>query len=416
MSEFLSSIGQWKILLNIALLLMALFLSHFLVKTILSKFFQHVSRKLPKFVRDMLTDQGLFRRLSTFVPIIIFYYWLSHYSELPETLVQIFQKTTVVAAIVLIMNTLAFLTAKTSEVYSRFPIARSRPIKGYLQVLTIFIYFVGILLCLAAIFDRSPLVFLSGLGALTAIILLIFRDSILSLVAGVQLTANNLIEVGDWIEMPQFGADGDVVDIALNTVKVQNWDKTITVIPTHKFLEHSFKNWRAMQESGGRRIKRSINIDVQSVRFLDDQERARLEKFDLLKDYFAKKSQELLEYNKRFAGQPGLEFNQRRLTNLGTFRIYIYNYLKQNPFIHKDMPLLVRQLQPESSGLPVEIYVFVNDIAWENYENIQSDIFDHILAIAKEFEIRIFQNPSGSDFRALSFPSVLDSGDSYPMD
>ena len=233
---------------------------------------------------------------------------------------------------------------------------------------------------------------------------MVFRDTILSFVASLQIASNDMVRVGDWIEMPQFGADGDVVDIALHTVKVQNWDKTITTIPTHRLISDSFKNWRAMSESGGRRIKRALHLDMSSIRFLGDADIERFGKFVLLKDYISEKKAELEEYNKSVTdGDPNLVANARRLTNIGTFRMYVVQYLKANPKIHDNMTFLIRQLSPTANGLPLEIYVFSNDVNWVAYEGIQSDIFDHLLAIVPEFGLRVFQQPTGQDFQA-AFP------------
>jgi miniconductance mechanosensitive channel len=253
----------------------------------------------------------------------------------------------------------------------------------------------------AALLDQSPFLFLSGIGAMTAVLLLVFRDTLLSLVAGIQLTNTDLVRVGDWIEMPKYGADGDVIDIALYTIKVQNWDKTITSIPTHKLIDDSFKNWRGMSESGGRRIKRSIYLDKNTVRFLTEAEVERFKRFRLLKDYIDAKEVELREYNARI-GATDEHVNLRRMTNIGTFRAYIVNYLKNHPNIHHGMTLLVRQLDPTPNGVPIQIYGFTNETAWGTYEDIQSDIFDHIMAIVPEFGLRLFQNPSGEDLRKLA--------------
>src|SRR5690606_7343772 len=290
----------------------------------------------------------------------------------------------------------ALLTA-VNEIYTRYPRAKDRPIKGYLQVVSIVAHLVAAILIIATLLDRSPVVLFSGLGAMTAILMLVFRDSILSLVAGVQLTANDLVRVGDWIEMPQFGADGDVIDIALNSVSVQNWDKTVTVIPTHKFLEHSFKNWRGMFETGGRRIKRAIHVDMSTIRFLTDEEVEHFGRYALLQDYIAQKKKELEEYNRAQQVGDGVIANARRLPNIGTLRAYIIHYLRQHPHIHQDMTALVRQLAPTPEGLPLEIYVFTNDTRWAVYEGIQADIFDHILAMVPQFGLRVFQKPSGQD-------------------
>jgi miniconductance mechanosensitive channel len=233
------------------------------------------------------------------------------------------------------------------------------------------------------------------------VLLLVFKDTILSLVASVQLTGNDMIRVGDWIEMPKYGADGDVVDIALHTVKVQNWDKTITTIPTHKLIEDSFKNWRGMSLAGGRRIKRSVFIDVNTIRFLEPGDIESFEKYALLQDYVEQKHQDIESYNSN-ARDRAINANIRRLTNVGTFRAYIYNYLKNHPQIHKRMTLLVRQLDPTPQGLPIEIYCFTTTTEWNAYEDIQSDLMDHLFALAPDFGLRIFQNPSGQDVRQLA--------------
>src|SRR6056297_2470098 len=245
--------------------------------------------------------------------------------------------------------------------------------------------------------DRSPVVFLSGLGALTAVLLLVFRDTILSLVASVQIMSNDMIRIGDWVEMPQAHADGDVIDIALHTVKIQNWDKTFTTVPTHKFISESFRNWRGMKESGGRRIKRPLHLDVNSVGFLEEEEIEHLGRYEFLREYMEQKRREITEANGRSLGDDKVLPERRRLTNVGTFRAYVLHYLKNHPRIHKDMTLLVRQLQPGPEGLPLEIYCFANDTVWANYEGIQADIFDHMLAILPEFGLRAYQKPAGSD-------------------
>ena len=243
---------------------------------------------------------------------------------------------------------------------------------------------------------------LTGLGAMTAVLILVFKDSILGFVASMQLSMNDMVRIGDWIEMPKFGADGDVIDVTLHTVKVQNWDKTITTIPSYALISDSFKNWRGMSESGGRRIKRAVNIDVNSIRFCDEAMLHRFEKNNLLKGYLQTKQSELTEYNTKHGNDPQDLINARHLTNVGTFRAYMVEYLKNHPNIHQNMTFLVRQLPPGEHGLPIELYVFSNDQDWVNYEGIQSDIFDHLLAIAPQFGLRIFQRPSGADLEALA--------------
>ncbi|MGQ8336179.1 mechanosensitive ion channel family protein [Sunxiuqinia sp. A32] len=284
-----------------------------------------------------------------------------------------------------------------NDMYQTTPFAQNRPIKGYIQLLQIFIIFLGIIFIISIIIGESPKVLLTGLGAIAAILLLVFKDTILGFVASIQLSANKMLKPGDWISMPKHNADGTVIDITLNTVKVQNWDKTITTIPTYALVAESFNNWIGMEESGGRRIKRHINIDMKSVRFCDKKLIEKLSHFYLLKDYISKKEQEILNYNKKLNIEEGDVFNGRRQTNLGIFRKYLEAYLKQHPLIHDEMTFLVRHLQPSEKGLPVEIYVFSKDQEWANYEAIQADIMDHVLAILPEFDLRIFQTPSGND-------------------
>jgi miniconductance mechanosensitive channel len=291
----------------------------------------------------------------------------------------------------------AFLTAVDDIYKETYAEANNRPIKGYLQVLAIFVYVAVGILVVSILADRSPVIFLSGLGALTAVLMLVFRDTILSLVASVQIMSNDMIRIGDWVEMPQAHADGDVVDIALHTVRIQNWDKTFTTIPTHKFISESFRNWRGMQESGGRRIKRPLHVDVSTIRFLTDQEIEHLGRYEFLASYMEEKRKELSEANARRPADERLIPERRRLTNIGTFRAYVLHYLGNHPHIHREMTLLVRQLQPGPEGLPLEIYCFTSDTAWANYEGIQADIFDHLFAVMPEFGLRAFQKPAGSD-------------------
>jgi miniconductance mechanosensitive channel len=295
--------------------------------------------------------------------------------------------------------------------YRRRPDAQSRPIKGYIQLLKIAVYAVGVVLSIAILMDNSPLILLSGMGAMAAVLLLIFKDTILSLVASVQLTSNDMIHVGDWIEMPSLNADGDVIDIALHTVKVQNWDKTITAVPTHRLIAESFKNWRGMQESGGRRIKRALYIDLTSIRFLSPEERDELRRVALIDEYLAKKKQEIEVWNAALTEGGKDAVNARRVTNIGTFRAYALSYLRAHPQINENMTLLVRQLAPGAQGLPLEIYCFTATTAWAAYEDVQSDIFDHLMAILSAFHLRQFQEPSGWDY-ALAIEKY--PGEKYP--
>ncbi len=271
------------------------------------------------------------------------------------------------------------------------------PIKGFMQAVKLVATVVALIFILATLLDKSPLYLFSGLGAITAVLLLVFKDAILGFVAGIQISTNNMVQVGDWIEMPKAGADGDVIDVSLTTVKVQNWDKTITTIPTYSLISDSFKNWRGMKDAGGRRIKRSIYFDVTSIHFADEGELERWAKIAHVREHLEEKRQAIASDNEKLGEQANVLGNGRRLTNMGTFRAYCVSYLKSHPHIHQEMTLLVRQMQPTEHGLPLQIYAFVNDTNWGFYEGVQSDIFDHLLAVAKVFDLRVYQQPSGAD-------------------
>ncbi len=350
---------------------------------------------------DALVTHNVFGRLAQLVPALIVFVGVPIGPGLPEGGAQVLRNVAMGYVVLMLTLALTAMLSAASKIYAASPIAKGRPLKGFVQLVQIVVWIVGGVLIVATVLDRSPLLLLSGFGAMTAILLLVFKDTILSLVASVQLTAQDMVRVGDWIEMPQFGADGDVVDVQLHTVKVQNWDKTITTIPTHRLITDSFKNWRGMSQSGARRIKRAIFIDVSSIRFQTQDEVDHFTRFALLKDYVKNKEQQLADYNAGLATEVDAEVNRRRLTNVGTFREYAYNYLKNHPKIHKDMTLIVRQLGPGPEGLPLEIYCFTNTTEWAVYEDIQSDIFDHLLAIVPEFGLRLYQKPAGSDLANL---------------
>ena len=350
---------------------------------------------------DALVDHNVFGRLVQVVPALIVFVGVPFVPDLPEGGVQLIRNVAMGYIVLMLTLALTSMLSAANTIYADSPMARRRPLKGFVQLLQIAVWILGGVMIIAAMLDRSPLLLLSGFGAMTAILLLVFKDTILSLVASVQLTAQDMVRVGDWIEMPQFGADGDVVDVQLHTVKVQNWDKTITTIPTHRLITDSFKNWRGMSQSGARRIKRAIYIDVSTIRMQTEDEVEHFKRFALLKDYIKEKEQELADYNSGLATEVDAEVNRRRLTNVGTFRAYAYNYLKNHPKIQKALTLIVRQLEPGPEGLPLEIYCFTNTTEWAVYEDIQSDIFDHLLAIVPEFGLRLYQKPAGSDLANL---------------
>lgn len=301
-----------------------------------------------------------------------------------------------IATFHLLLAISALLTV-SHEIYARTPRAQVKSIKGYIEVIRIGFWFVGAIILLSIMIQKSPLLMISGLGALSAVLLLVFKDTLLSLVASAQMSTNDMLRIGDWIQMPQADADGFVIDIALHTVKVQNWDKTVTTVPTYKLFSESYKNMRQMFESGGRRIKRSLTIDATTVRFLTDDEIEEFKRFELLRDYLEQKQKEIQEDNAKLIAKGKHPVNQRRLTNLGTFRMYATLYLEKNKGVHQNMIMMVRMMEPTPEGIPVEIYCFTNDTAWVNYERIQGDIFDHLIAILPEMSLRLYQSPSGRD-------------------
>lgn len=353
-------------------------------------------------------------RLANVAPAVVVYQAVLVVPHLPLMAESVVRN---VAAAFMILTVILAITGGLNLVnalYARRPGARQRPIKGYIQVGKIILYVAAAILVVATLLDRSPLLLISGLGAMAAVLLLVFRDTILSLVASVQLTSNDMIRVGDWIEMPQLNANGDVIDLALHTVKIQNFDKTITTIPTWRLINESFVNWRGMQESGGRRIMRAVLLDQTTIRFLTPEERENLSRFALLDAYLASKAKDLEAWNESLLKSGRDPVNTRRLTNVGTFRAYVLAYLKVHPGIAKEKTLLVRQLDPTPQGLPLEIYAFANTVQWEAYEAIQSDIFDHVLSILPEFDLRLFQAPTGRDMRGLTGGLQTTSGEEQP--
>ncbi|MGN6064069.1 mechanosensitive ion channel family protein [Brevundimonas diminuta] len=393
-----------EMLIGLCLLVLVAFIADFVVRRILTRL---ILRIVGRAVHDLdVLLRPVVRSFTRVVPAVIIHQGVSGVPHLAPGFITLIQNVAGAFMIVAVAIGIGAGLDMANALYARSPRAHRRSIKGYLQVLKIVIYAIATILVIAALIDRSPLLLLSGLGALAAVLMLVFKDTILSLVASVQLNSNDMLRVGDWIEMPQVNADGDVIDIALHTVKVQNWDKTITTIPTWRLISESYRNWRGMQDSGGRRIKRSLLIDQTSARFLTDAERERMRRFLLIDDYLADKSAEMAEWNAKLVEAGRDPVNMRRSTNIGAFRAYVQNYLENHPRIRQDMTLLVRQMQPTETGLPLEIYAFTATVAWAEYEAIQADIFDHLLAILPEFDLRLFQSPSGADFVQLRPPSL----------
>lgn len=393
----------WIMALTIAVALVVVaWLAYKLTRTLLSIAINRIAARTSNLWDDALKNRRVFRRLSRLVPLLILQagspYLLVHAPGASVALERVLSA----AMILVVARALGAAVNAFGDVYARRPDADQHPIKGYLQGTIIVVYLFAAIVIIGTLLNRDPLLLLSGIGAASAVLLLIFRDTILGLVAGIQLTNNDLIRVGDWIEMPQFNADGDVVDIGLNKVTVQNWDKTLTIIPAQHFLDNAFKNWRGMQVSGGRRIMRNIRIDVNTIRFLSPDDVEDLKRFALLRSYFEEKREDITTWIQANPVARENPVNSRRLTNIGTFRAYVGLYLRARPDISEDLTFLVRQLAPDAQGLPIEIYVFVADVRWDVYEGVQSDIFDHLLAILPEFGLRAFQSPTGADVLRLA--------------
>jgi miniconductance mechanosensitive channel len=385
---------------GLLLIAVAAYLTDKIAKQVLLRTVGRITKRTAFQWDDKLRDSGVFGRLAHLAPAITIYYGVLLLPNLSDEVTTLITRAAAAAIILVLLHSVSAFLSAANAIYVETPKGRERPIVVYLQVVRIVLYVIGAIVIIATVIGESPLSLLAGIGAMTAVLLLVFRDTILSFVASIQLSNYDMVRVGDWIEAPQYGADGDVVDIALHAIKVQNWDKTISTIPTYKLVDGSFKNWRSMPESGGRRIKRALHIDMNTIRFLDENDIARFERFSLLHDYIKDKKEQLAADPGRSTRDPDLIVNARRLTNIGTFRAYVVNYLRQRKDMHQGMTLMVRQRDPTPDGLPLEIYAFSNVTAWVEYEGIQSDIFDHILAIAPEFGLRVFQHPSGQDFAA----------------
>ncbi len=387
----------------------------FVVRRLLLRVVRGVVRRTRLSWDDALTRNDVLGRLAQIVPALIVLSGVTLVPDLGDGPTRVIRNVASAYVVLMLTFALSALLGAANRIYETYPISRVRPLKGLVQILQLVVFVLGGVMVVATLMERSPLLLLSGLGAMTAILLLVFKDTLLGLVASVQLTAHDMVRVGDWIEMPHVGADGDVIEVSLHTVKVQNWDKTITTIPTYKMISESFKNWRGMSESGGRRIKRAVYLDQASVRFLDERETEHFKRFALLTEYVKAKTEELERYHASL-GEAGREtVNRRRLTNVGTFRAYVFNYLKAHPRINDNMTLLVRQLAPGPQGLPIEIYCFTRTVVWSEYESIQSDIFDHIIAIVPEFGLRLFQEPSGADIAAAAAALQPAAGQGVPQ-
>lgn len=391
----------FRLLLFIVILITVSSVAFILTKRIFIHYLYQVFRRTSFSWDDMFAETKAFDKLAHIVPAVLVLLMAPVvFADFGQVLPFIIKLSE--AYLIIVSMTVFFAIIKVGEFgLSRHPAFSDKPLTSYFQLIRILLYIVTLILVLSVLLGKSPIYFLSAFGAMTAILLLVFKDTILGLVASVQMSSNDMVRVGDWVEMPKFNADGDVIDINLNTVKVQNWDKTITTIPTYYFITDSFKNWRGMQETGGRRIKRAIYIDAYSVKLVDPEVREKFKKYQLVRDHVETRQQEIEDYNERNNIETSVLINGRRMTNLGVFRKYIENYLRNHPKIKQDMTIMVRQLATENKGIPLEIYCFTDTTAWAEYETIQSDIFDHLYSTASFFDIEIFQEPGGKDFAGL---------------
>lgn len=386
-----------------AIILALAFLADVVCRNILLKVVARLVKKTKATWDDIVFDQKVLIHLSRMVaPIIIYIFVPVAFAETGSSTLAFIQRVCLIYIIITFLSFINSFLKAVYSVYSEKEHLRDRPLKGMLQTVQVILWFVGAIIVVSILINKSPVSLLAGLGASAAILMLVFKDSIMGFVSGVQLSANNMLKVGDWIAMPKYGADGTVIEVTLNTVKVRNWDNTITTIPPYLLVSDSFQNWRGMQESGGRRIKRSINIDMNSVRFCTPEMLGKYRKIALLKDYVEHTETVIEEYNEEHHIDNSVLVNGRRQTNLGVFRAYLTAYLRSLPAVNQELTCMVRQLQPTDHGIPMELYFFCAIKDWIPYEGVQADVFDHVLAIIPEFDLQVFQSPSGRDFQKLS--------------
>ncbi|MBL5819732.1 mechanosensitive ion channel [Serratia marcescens] len=393
--------GVMSLLMVLGLIVLISVVIHLVLHRVVLAALQRRGQQSQRVWQQAITQYKLFQRVALLLQGVIISIqatlWLQSGSQTQAVIVTAAQVWILAFTLLSLFSLLDTLLALLRQ----SPISNQLPLRGIFQGLKLVAAILIGIMIVSLLMGKSPLLLLSGLGAMTAVLMLVFKDPILGLVAGIQLSANDMLKIGDWLEMPKYGADGAVTDIGLTTVKVRNWDNTVTTIPTYALISDSFKNWRSMSESGGRRIKRSLNIDTGSVHFLSEEEQCSLQRNPLLHSYLNVKTQELSQHNQEIAVDLASPLNGRRLTNLGTLRAYLEAYLRAHPRIHQNMTLMVRQLAPTPEGLPLEIYAFTNTTVWAEYESIQADIFDHILAVIDEFGLRVHQTPTGNDLRGM---------------
>lgn len=396
-----------EMLTSLGILIFLAVIANFVAKQVVVRGIRKLISKIKFANQSIFAQHSVIRRIANIVPAIVIMNGITTVPHLSEKIIIFVQMASQAFIFLTIALAISEMLNIFNLVYQRNPNAKNKPIKGYLQLVKLMIFIVCALMVLGTFLKKDVFTLLAGFGAMATILMLVFQNTILSLVASVQISSYDMVRIGDWISMPSLNADGDVIDMSLHTVTVQNFDKTYTTIPTNKLVTDTFINWRGMSEAGARRIKRALFIDQSSVHFMTEHEQEKLKNFLLLDQYLDTKQSELENFNHQLSNQT--VYNQRRLTNLGTFRAYIEFYLKQHSGIAQNQSLMVRQLQPTSDGLPLEIYAFTNTTVWTAYEAIQSDIFDHLLAIIPEFGLRIYQAPSGADVKSLSSGIIVEN-------
>jgi len=391
----------FKLLIEITIVVIACIIANYIAKKIiLSVITKILSRSKNKW-DDVLLEKKVFYRFSHLVPAVIIYYtsYIIFFGH--NEITHLIKSGVIIYLIIVVMLIINSFLKALNEIYLQLPSSKERSIKGFLQVVNIFNFLIGGILVLSVLLDKNPGYFLTGIGAIAAILMLVFKDTLLGLVAGIQLSANDMVKIGDWISMSSKNTDGTVIEISLHTVKVQNWDKTISMLPSYSLVSESFINYRGIEDSKARRIKRSINIDINSIKFLEESDIIKLKKIKFLEPYITEKTNELDKLNSKIDADLSAKTNGLRLTNIGTFRKYIELYLRENQNVKQDLTIIVRQLQSTETGIPIELYFFSKFYEWEQYEVFQADVFDHLLAVVPQFDLKVFQSPTGDDFKKL---------------
>lgn len=395
-------VASWITLaIDVLILILVAIIVDVIARKFILRLVQSLVAKSATEVDDVFFENQVFRGMAHVLPALVLLIGSPIIlRDFPDALQYVTKLSYIlmVVAVVLVFN--AFLNS-VHVLLLRNPLFKDKPVQSYVQVGKLIGYLVAVVLIISALIGKSPVVVLGAFGAVAAVLIFVFKDTILGLVASIQISVNDLIRVGDWVSMEQFGADGDVIDISLNTIKIQNWDKTISSIPTYLFTADSFKNWRGMEDSGGRRVKRAIRMKISSIKFCDSEMIDRFSKFELIKDYLSERGDEIAAHNQTLDSDTGFPVNGRHLTNLGVFRKYAERYVSANSNTHQGMTKMVRQLAPTSEGVPIELYFFTKTTDWGEYEGIQADVFDHLLASVHLFDLEVFENPTGADFQKL---------------